>query len=697
VLIIEDSEDDAELILRELRRGGFEPRAERVERAADLRASLAGATWQIALSDHLLPGMDSTEVLDIFAELAPDVPVIVISGAIGEEAAVAALRRGAADYVRKDHLERLGPAIRHTMREGEVRREARTAREALEQSEWRFRQLVERIPAVVYTAEVGPEGRWRFVSPQIEHLLGYTPEEWYSDPSLWAERMHPEDRPGVLARESEETLLGDEYRLLHRDGHVVWVSDDATLERDPDGTRYWRGVLTDITERKRVESQLRFLADHDPLTGLANRRRFLDAISRQLQLALRYGPGGAVLILDLDGFKRINDTMGHHAGDEALRSVSAVLQRRLRSTDVLARLGGDEFGVLLPYAARPEAERVAEALLRCVRDNPLLSEGQHTRLSTSIGVALFGQGDRELTADGLLASADLALYEAKKRGRDRYEIHLETGDREAGAEERHSWPDRIRKALAEDALVLHLQPIVDVPSGKLLHHEALLRIRDDNGELIMPGAFMGAAERSGLIRALDKWVIRRAAELVAGHRAAGSEIRLEVNLSGVSIGDAELPGVIEAAIATNSIPPSSLIFEVSETAAIQNMADAAKFARRLNEIGCAFALDDFGAGFGSFYYLKYLPVDYLKIDGEFIRNLAASRMDQVLVRGMVAVAQGLGVKTIAEYVGDEATLGLLRDYGVDHAQGFHVGKPKPAPERRFRSPSAPAPRPVSRP
>ena len=513
-----------------------------------------------------------------------------------------------------------------------------------------------------------------------ERLYGYPAAEVVGKPIsllMTEDRSYELDAiPGRIRRgervESLETVHRD------RNGHWIDVSLSMSPVIGPDGrVNGVAAIARDITERKEFEAQLQFLADHDVLTGLFNRRRFIDTLSHHIDLVNRYGPGGAVLILDLDNFKEINDTLGHSAGDETIRAASAVLERRLRSSDVVARLGGDEFAVLLAQADERESRQVAAELLELLRQQPVFVAGRSVRVTASVGVALFEPG-RRLDSEGLLASADLAMYEAKEAGRDQLVIHSAAPEREALNEERLSWSERVRSALANDGMSLFVQPIKDLRSGQISQWEALVRL-SEGGQLILPGAFLGAAERSGLVVELDRWVVARAIELIARQRQLGHDIRLEVNLSGRSVGDEELPTAIEAMIAEHGIDADRLIFEVTETAAIANMVEAREFAESLTHLGCRFALDDFGAGFGSFYYLKYLPLDFLKIDGDFIRKLKVSEVDQVLVRGMVEVARGLGLTTIAEFVEDGETLELLRDYGIDYAQGFHVGRPEPAP------------------
>jgi diguanylate cyclase (GGDEF)-like protein len=431
--------------------------------------------------------------------------------------------------------------------------------------------------------------------------------------------------------------------------------------------------MQDVTERRSHEAELRHLADHDPLTGLLNRRSFERELERHVALVERYGSRGAALVLDLDHFKTINDTLGHGVGDELIVRVARALRARLRDSDVLARLGGDEFAVLLPEGGREEAVQVARDVLEAVRGQAVLASSGHARrASASIGIALFAPGG-PMSGEAVLVEADLAMYEAKEDGRDRYAVAEGGGAQALGA--RISWADLIRDALEEDRFVLLAQPIVDVATGRIGQYELLLRMVDPSGELIAPGVFLPVAERFDLIGELDRWVVRRALAMLAEVRAAGHDITVEVNLSGRSTGDPELLALIEREVVATGVDPSRLIFEITETTAVANIPAAQEFASRLAELGCRFALDDFGAGFGSFYYLKHLPFDYLKIDGEFVRHCATDATDQLVIQAVVDIARGLGKRTIAEQAGDEATLALLRDLGVDQAQGYFLGRP----------------------
>jgi diguanylate cyclase (GGDEF)-like protein/PAS domain S-box-containing protein len=493
----------------------------------------------------------------------------------------------------------------------------------------------------------------------------------------------------VLDQIADQESFMATYRELQADPEaehfgVVELKDGRVFERTlrpqriagKSVGRVWS--FRDVTERRRFESDLQHLADHDPLTGLFNRRRFEEELEREVARAARYGESGAVLVLDLDNFKYVNDTLGHHGGDQIIAGAARLLRERLRSTDLVARLGGDEFAVILPHTEDAAVGKVAEDLLQTVRHNGTVAEGRSVRMTTSIGVALFG--DDSTTAQELLAAADLAMYEAKDNGRDRLVTYTAGGGGEARQRARGSWIERIRSALEEDRFVLYCQPILDIRRNQVSQYELLLRMISEEGEIIAPLAFLSTAERFGLIQSIDRWVVTRAIRMMNEQLSLGRELRLEVNLSGRSVDDRGLPALIQDELAATQVDPDNLILEITETAVISNMDEARRFAETLTRVGCRLALDDFGAGFGSYYYLKHLPLHYLKIDGDFIRNLPHSMTDQLMVKAMVQVAQGLGMKTIAEFVGNEETVLFLRQYGVDFAQGFHIAKPCPADE-----------------
>ena len=510
-----------------------------------------------------------------------------------------------------------------------------------------------------------------------EQLYGYSPEEAIGQPIALIEPAH---RAGEQQRILETLLSGEsidnfETEAMRKDGGVLAVSLTVSPVPNATGRIVSTAIIArDTTERVRYEERLRHMADHDQLTGLLNRRRFDEQLKRELARAGRYAAHSAVLSIDIDNFKGINDSAGHAAGDAVLVQVASVLSSRFRSTDVVARLGGDEFAVLLSAVGAEEARAAAEDLLSGIRNSPASYGGRPFRISASIGVTAFESDDA--TAGEVLVNADLAMYAAKTGGRDRVVVYTAPEARKARAMAKLTWSQRIQDALDRDRFVLHLQPILELATGKIKHGELLLRMKGERGKLIAPGAFLPAAERFGLIHAIDRWVVSRAIQLIA--ESMGPIPRVGINLSGESVvGDSELLRMIERELDNSSVDPSKLIFEVTETAAIANMPEATQFARGLTDLGCSLALDDFGTGFGSFYYLKHLPVSYVKLDGEFIQNLPRSEVDEHMVKAIVGVSQALGIKTVAESVADEETISLLQKHRVDYAQGYYVGKPTP--------------------
>jgi len=555
----------------------------------------------------------------------------------------------------------------------------------ISEAQERFRRAFEDAPIGMAVGDLA--GNYLEVNQALCAITGYPARELCG--RHFSTITHPDDLAGDL-QEVKALLDGDlqtshtEKRYLRADGGVVWVMRTATLVRDASGAPlHFLDQVQDVTERRRFEHELRHLADHDPLTGLYNRRRFEQELDRQVSEVARYGPRGALLVLDLDHFKYVNDALGHHAGDELILSVAATLRSRLRESDILARLGGDEFAVLLPNVDERGAQHVAGDLVRAIRDEATIGTSKRRRrVTTSVGVAPFRAGD--VTGEELLIAADLAMYDAKEAGRDRFAVVSRDAARPDRVRARVSWLERIRGAITDDRLVLHAQPIRNLHTGEIGHHELLLRMVGDEGELIGPSAFLPLAERFGLTAEIDRWVTERAIDLLAAD--PDGDGALEVNLSGPSLNDTTLLRLIEERVARLGVNPHRLIFEVTETAAVANIPLARRFAERLMALGCRFALDDFGAGFGSFYYLKHLPFDYLKIDGEFVAGCLANRTDQLVIEAVVRIAKGLGKETIAEFVETPELEAFLREQGIDHAQGYHIGRPVPIGEPREREP-----------
>jgi diguanylate cyclase (GGDEF)-like protein/PAS domain S-box-containing protein len=549
---------------------------------------------------------------------------------------------------------------------------------SMRMSEERFRRAFHDAPTGAALTDL--TGRYLQVNDALCKITGYSAEALLS--MRYLDLTHPEEHAkdqgavgGLISGELQSHER--EKRYVNAAGDVVWVSVHVVPVHDQDGAVVALLAHTqDISQRRLYEKQLIELANHDPLTGLANRTRFHQELDSHLARCQRHGADGAVLMLDLDHFKRVNDALGHNAGDQLLVGMASVLRSRLRAADVIARLGGDEFAILLPHAGRAEAENVAAAIVAAVRaEVSVLNGSRPRRITTSIGVVLIT--DTSVDANELLINADMAMYDAKDAGRDRLCFYADEQHAVPRSKARITWVERIENALTDGGFELWAQPILDLHTNQITSHELLLRLGDDQGATIAPGTFLYVAERVGLITEIDRWVTTQAIDLLARLQPDQPRIRLEVNLSGLSVGDDGLRDHIAATIASSNVDPAGLVFEITETAAVERIHAAREFAEHLKALGCRFALDDFGAGFGSFYYLKHLPFDYVKIDGEFIAKCTSSSTDRLIIESVVNIARGLGKETIGEFVGDEATLRFLQSRHVDYAQGYHVGKPVP--------------------
>lgn len=432
-------------------------------------------------------------------------------------------------------------------------------------------------------------------------------------------------------------------------------------------------VLAALARAERTEAELRYLADHDSLTGLLDRRRFRAELDQYVSFSARYGGQGAMMIIDIDGLKAVNDSLGHHAGDNLLRQIAAIMRERVRTTDIVARLSGDEFAILMPQADTDGALHLGEELRAQVAETARPAP-EAAGATISVGIAMFG-ARRESGPEAVLAAADQAMYQAKQEGRNQIVLFRDTGEARRARGRRQTTAAKIRDALTSDRLSLHTQPIRSLASGTIERYELLLRMTDEKGELLPAASFIQAAERSGMVQELDRWVVARALELVAERERQGRPLALHVNLSGASLADLSVLEFIERRLDEGGADPSRCTFEITETSGLRDYEAAAGFADRLTEFGCQVAIDNYGAGFGPFHYLKRVPFDVIKIDGAFVRDMPRSDADQLTVQAIVQIARGLGKTTIAEFVQDDDTTRLLREYGVDMAQGFHLGRP----------------------
>jgi diguanylate cyclase (GGDEF)-like protein len=436
-----------------------------------------------------------------------------------------------------------------------------------------------------------------------------------------------------------------------------------------------------LEKAEKTEAELRYLADHDSLTGLLNRRCFRAKLDRYVSFSARYGGQGAVMIIDIDGLKEVNDKLGHQPGDNLIRQVAEILRERVRTTDIVARLSGDEFSVLMPQTDTGGALQLGEDLRAQVAEG-FPADSELGEATISVGITMFG-GKRDVNSEAVLVAADQAMYRAKEEGRNRIALFEGPEESQRAPRRGQTTSARIRDALTHDRLSLASQPIRSLASGGIERYELLLRMTGENGELLPAASFIDIAERSGMVQELDRWVVARALELLGERERAGEPVSLHVNLSGASLTDLSVLEFIERRLDEGDGDPSRCTFEITKSARVDDYETAIGFADRLTEFGCEVAIDDYGAGFSPFQYLKQLPFDVIKIDGSFVREMTRNDADQLTVKAIVEIARGLGKTTIAEFVEDDATERMLREYGVDMAQGFHLGRPVEAAESLF--------------
>lgn len=485
------------------------------------------------------------------------------------------------------------------------------------------------------------------------------------------ELARPDAYLAYLGEVLGQQIDAESHEISIRDGRVITQLSYAVRGSD---TRFighlW--IYEDVTGERQTAEQLLYLAERDSLTGLFNRHRFKIELERMLSESGRHAATSALLYFDLDEFKTINDHFGHTAGDAMLVRIAGEVSGLIRRNEMLFRLGGDEFAILLHAADAQQAETLAERVVRAIAQIPFRFEGQTLHISSSLGIAIYPLHAAD--QDQLVACADAAMYQAKQAGKNAWRAYRADLDTTPEMVSRLSWNERLARALRDNLFELHFQGVYFTLSGQLGHLEALIRLRDEaSGELVSPGLFIPIAEKSNKILEIDRWVLRQAIQLLSERPHAPP---IAVNISGRSFDDPALPNYIADLLREFRADPARLLIEITETAAVSDLTDAERFIEALKQTGCGVCLDDFGAGFASFAYLKHIRVDTIKLDGMFIRNLPHDHENQVFVRGMVEVARGLGKTTVAECVEDEATLKLLARLGVDKAQGYHLDYPR---------------------
>ena len=549
------------------------------------------------------------------------------------------------------------------------------------ESEARFKALVDRLAGVVYVSSFGPESPIHYVSPQIADLVGYTPEEWLAGTGLWATRLHPEDRERVLAEEgdwlAEQDTHSGEYRLFTRDGRELWIRDDETVvARHPDGTpSLVQGFMLDITEQKRLQAELSHQAFHDALTGLPNRTYFAEQVTLAIARAQRSNGGLAVVYLDLDDFKVVNDTLGHGAGDRLLMEVGVRLRGALRSGDLAARVGGDEFIVLLEGLSDASvADEVVRRLLDTLSE-PYRLDGHDVRIRATAGIA--GLDRPDMSAEDLQRQADAALYEAKALGKSRQAWFDPTMSARAWA--RLDLEHGLRRALDQGEIEVAYQPVMDLRTGAITGMEALARWRHPERGVVPPSEFIPVAERTGLIVDLGREVLREAcrAAVRLGAVIGTGSLPVSVNVSARQLIDGEFLTDVRHALDAAGLPADRLTLELTESVMILEGDRTDATVEALRALGVRLAIDDFGTGYSSLSYARRFPIDELKIDRSFVDGLGRSGEDAAIITAAIAFARALRLAVTAEGVETQDQASRLRALGCDRAQGYLFARPMP--------------------
>lgn len=710
-LIVEDSDDDVLLLQNALRRAGFDLTWVQVQTPEEFQTALQSQPWDVVLSDYKLPRFSAPAALEMLQRSTYDIPFIVVSGTVGEATAVAMMRAGAYDYVMKDNLSRLGEAVRREMREVSIRQTQRQIQADLGRARELLQLAIEGAGIGLWSWHLPSGEVW--TNDQCLQMLGYGPEHRhepirtddlplnFATIDTWQTLLHPDDRErhqGILEGHLDGTssTFDCEIRLRHRQGHWIWVLDRGkVVEWDTHGQPLrMSGILTDITDRKRAEeessltsAQLLYNSLHDALTGLPNRNFLNQRLDLAIQRSRRYPQAQfAVIFLDLDHFKVINDSLGHLAGDEVLLSVAKTLQAIVRASDMAARLGGDEFVLLLEdLDSLQEIETIADRLLNALQQ-PFTVQGRDVFLNASLGIVM-GRTHYQDPSEPL-RDADIAMYKAKARGRGCYVVFDQSMRQQALA--RLQQEQDLRRAIDQQELVLHYQPIFCLKRSQLLGFEVLVRWQSPDQGLILPDQFLPIAKETGLIVPLGLWVLTTGLQQLSTWQRRYPHHNLYLSIN-VAIQDLLRDGLIDdlnTLLSQSQLSGLSLSLEITESTLIQSMQTMAQRLQELRDLGIRLIIDDFGTGYSSLSYLHQLPVSALKIDRSFITTMEANPHNSDIIATIIALSHRLGLDAIAEGVETEAQYRQLQHLGCELAQGYWFGHPlvAAAAEQRWLAP-----------
>lgn len=638
---------------------------------------------KVALIDIRLDDGSGVDLLQIIVEKYPNIVCIMLTAYATMDTAIESLRLGAYDYLRKP----IGPndlfaVLDRSFEKAELTEDKLFTEYLLKESEQKYRDLVTNIPGAVYRCANDADWTMHYISPYIYSISGY-PADDFIDNTIrsFASIIHPDDTKMVadtvsVGLEQKKPYVID-YRIIDKESNIRWVYEKGQGIYSEDGElAYMDGAIFDITESHELSEKLSYQATHDVLTGLVNRSEFEHRLNRILQTIYKHNSEHALLYLDLDQFKIINDTCGHIAGDELLRQLGLLLSKEVRKRDTVARLGGDEFGVLMEHCSLKQAKRVANKLKKAIDQFRFLWEEKQFNIGVSIGLVIIDESAGDIT--DLLKKADVACYAAKEQGRNCIHVFKIDDKQLAKQYGEMQWVNLINRALEENTFFLAFQAVIPLKKSKSKtkydRFELLIRMKLDD-KIILPGKFLPAAERYGLATKIDQWVITTAfVHFSKNKELLDATVEISINLSGQSISDDKFLEFVKKAFIQYKIPQDKICFEITETAAIANLAKANRFIDALKKGGCKFALDDFGSGLSSFAYLKTLHIDYLKIDGFFVKGIGEDPIDYAMVNSINEIGHEMGLKTIAEFVENKKILDKLKQIGVDYVQGYHFGE-----------------------
>lgn len=680
VLMVSDSENDFLVFLAAMRRGAFAPEGRRVSSFAELRTALEARDFHLVVIETRLPEVEPSATQSLVEHYSPGTLIAIVTGPLRSGSAIVSLGCGAGVEWELAALDELAPLLRREMRQAAERAVRRGERPRLkDDSDVQFRLLMEHLPECFWLYDVR-QRRVSYVNDAYARITGRPVEALLDDPNDILEAIHDNDRKRLSAALTRARFGGidDEFRLKGRDGNLRWVHIRTFPVRDRDGVVHSvGGAMADITDVVSQQYELQRMAHFDALTGLPNRLLFKERLSASLAMARRNGWQLALLFVDIDRFKVINDTLGHAVGDELLRLAAKRLRQIIRESDTLCRLGGDEFAIVLPdLQSAEEAAAVARKLIDGL-GQPFLLAGEDMYVSGSIGITLFPDDGEDVETLG--RNADVAMYRAKDAGRSTYEFYR--ADMNRRARELLTLEVELRHALARGEFELHYQPKVDLRDGRMVGLEALIRWRRPQQGLVSPGDFIPLLEETGLIVPVGAWVLQDACrQLAIWHGRGHRHLAVAVNLSGRQLSDPTLVATVRETLARTGLPAEALELELTESMLMQDAPAVESLLGEFRRMGLTLSVDDFGTGYSSLAYLKRFPLNTLKVDRSFVRDIDANADDASITRAVIQMAHELSLKVVAEGVETEAQIRLLAEAGCDQIQGYYFARPLPADE-----------------